>query len=354
MGAAAAHAIRGLPSGAFAFVMATGIVSTAFEIVGWDPLSIALLVVAIFGFGLLVVAFIWRLVSYPGNVMHDAQDPNRAFGFFTIVAAINVVGIRLYTPEAPTLTIVLALISVPLWLLLTYGVPGMLMLRTRNAPISHQIDGSWFLWVVGTQSLATVAAAIGKDMQSHVLSAIAVAMWGIGVLLYLMLSTLVTLRLLTVPSSPRTLGPAYWIYMGATAITVLAGSRIMLLSADLPIMRATGAVVSGFTYMLWAFGVWWVPLLVIFGVWRHVFHRVRMRYEAGLWSIVFPLGMYSVASMHFGVEAQLPLMYTMGEVGTWIAGVAWLLATVAMTRAGVLGWRRREALQTRDNDGLRT
>ena len=167
-------------------------------------------------------------------------------------------------------------------------------------------------------------------MQNQSLAAIAVALWGIGVVLYLMLATLVTLRLLTTRNDAAGLGPSYWIYMGATAITVLAGSRILVLPADLPIMVATSAVVSGLTFVLWAFGVWWVPLLVIFGVWRHGIRRVPLRYENGLWSIVFPLGMYSVASMHFGAETHLPLVATLGEIGTWISGAAWLAVAVAM------------------------
>jgi len=188
--------------------------------------------------------------------------------------------------------------------------------------------------VVATQSLATVAAVTGKATGSPAVAAIAVALWGIGVMLYLMLATLVTLRLLTVPSRLDTFAPTYWIYMGATAITVLAGSRILLLASGLPIMRATAAVVSGLTFVLWAFGVWWVPLLIVFGIWRHVVNRERLRYETGLWSSVFPLGMFSVASMYFGAVVQLAFMVTIGRVGTGVAGVAWIAVTIGMVHAG--------------------
>jgi tellurite resistance protein TehA-like permease len=230
-------------------------------------------------------------------------------------------------------------LSVPLWLLCSYGVPANLILRPRTGPVASDIDGSWFLWVVGTQSLATVSAVFAAGPGAEEFAAPAVALWGIGVLLYLMLATLVTLRLLTVPSRPDSFNPSYWIYMGATAITVLAGSTIVVLPGDIPVVRATASVVSGLTYLLWAFGVWWVPLLVIFGLWRHVVHRVPMRYEAAMWSIVFPLGMYSVASAHFGLAAHLPLLVTIGELGAGIAGAAWLLAMAAMVMAAV-GWAR--------------
>src|SRR5690606_36284217 len=187
-------------------------------------------------------------------------------------------GVRLY-PIAPVATIVLGILSVPIWILLTYGVPAALILGERPDPVAARVDGGWFLWVVGTQSLATAAAAVGQQLHTPAFAAIAVALWGIGIVLYLMLATLVTLRLLTTRNDAASLGPSYWIYMGATAITVLAGSRILVLPADLPIMAATAQVVSGLTFVLWAFGVWWVPLLVIFGVWRHGIRRVPLRYE---------------------------------------------------------------------------
>lgn len=328
-------AIRTLPPGSFAFVMATGIVSTAFMVVGWTVLSVLLLTIALGGLLLLTVATGWRLAAHRQAMVADAVNPAKAFGYFTIVAAINVVGVRLYA-EAPLATIILGIISVPLWLVLTYGVPAALMLRSSDKSAASEVNGGWFLWVVGTQSLATAAATIAPSSGNQALAAIAVALWGIGVMLYVILATLVTLRLLTVRSDPITLGATYWIYMGATAITVLAGSRILVLSADLPIMAATSGIVSGLTFVLWAFGVWWVPLLVIFGVWRHAVRKVPLHYESELWSIVFPLGMYSVASIHFGVETGLPLVVAMGEVGAWIAGVVWLVVAASM----VVSFRR--------------
>jgi len=323
-----------LPPGSFAFVMATGILSTALAIVGCHVLSLVLLVIAVGSLTVLAVLAVMRVALFRPEVARDAQDPKRAFGFFTIVAAINVVGVRLYSPGAQTATIGLAVVSVPLWVLFTYGIPSTLMLRPHTDPVAGNIDGSWFLWVVATQSLATVAAVTGKATGSPAVAAVAVALWGIGVMLSLMLATLVTLRLLTVPSRLDTFAPTYWIYMGATAITVLAGSRILLLASDLPIIRATAAVVSGLTFVLWAFGVWWVPLLIVFGIWRHVVNRERVRYETGLWSIVFPLGMFSVASMYFGAVAQLAFMVTIGRVGTGVAGVAWIAVTIGMIHAG--------------------
>ncbi|MET4705224.1 tellurite resistance protein TehA-like permease [Frigoribacterium sp. UYMn621] len=313
--------------------MATGILSSAFALIGWSAPSFVLLIIALVGLAVLVALATTRVMLFRSEIASDARDPARAFGFFTTVAALNVVGIRLYTPAQPWVTIALAVISVPLWVLLAYGIPGALILGPREEPVANRVDGSWFLWVVGTQSVAIVAAITGASTGNSLLADVAVALWGIGVVLYLLLAALVSLRLLTTRSEPGSFSPSYWIFMGATAISVLAGSQILLLPATLPVVRATALLVSGISYVLWAFGTAWVPLLVIFGVWRHLVKRVPFRYETSLWSVVFPLGMYSVASLHFGAVANLPPLSAIGEGAVAVAALAWAVVTVVALRA---------------------
>jgi tellurite resistance protein TehA-like permease len=132
-----------------------------------------------------------------------------------------------------------------------------------------------------------------------------------------------------VPMTPQALGPPYWILMGATAITVLAGAKILGLPATLPAVGATAGFVEGFSYALWAFGTWWIPLLVILGFWRHVRQRWPLTYEPPLWSVVFPLGMYSVATLSFGQVAGISFMAPVARVMIWVAVAAWVLVAAA-------------------------
>ena len=83
--------------------------------------------------------------------------------------------------------------------------------------------------------------------------------------------------------------------MGATAITVVAGARIVQM-ADAPMVAATRGLIAGTAVLFWAFGTWLIPPPIAAGVWRHVVHRIPLRYEATAWSVVFPLGMYGVGS----------------------------------------------------------
>jgi tellurite resistance protein TehA-like permease len=117
--------------------------------------------------------------------------------------------------------------------------------------------------------------------------------------------------------------------MGATAISVLAGTRDLGLPADIPVVGATAGFVEGFGFALWAFGTWWIPLLVILGLWRHVRRHWPLAYEPALWSVVFPLGMYSVATLAFGKVAHLAFMEPLARVMLWVAVAAWALVAGA-------------------------
>jgi len=117
--------------------------------------------------------------------------------------------------------------------------------------------------------------------------------------------------------------------MGATAISVLAGARVLTVPADLPVVRATSSFVEGFSFALWAFGTWWIPLLLILGLWRHVRRHWPLTYEPTLWSVVFPLGMYSVATLTFGKAAHLTFMEPLARFMIWVALAAWVLVAAA-------------------------
>lgn len=324
--------VADLHPGYAALVMATGIISTGFFLFGWRVLSAILLVVAIVGFAVLLVAYCWRLVVFPRRVLADARDPGRGFGFFTLVAAPNVVGMRLALDHHVLAAAVLGLASLPVWLLLTYAIPGSMIVGHRQQPVLPRTNGSWFLWVVGTQSLAGAAATLAAASPGlrASLAPLAVTFWGIGVVLYLMLASLVTARLLDEPVTPHALSPTYWVYMGATAITVLAAAKILALPGTLPVLVSTRQVVSGLAFLLWAFGTWWIPLLLIFAAVRHLVRGAPPGYQPTLWSMVFPLGMYAAASANFGEATGVGFMVAIARVEIWVALAAWLGVAAAM------------------------
>jgi len=100
--------------------------------------------------------------------------------------------------------------------------------------------------------------------------------------------------------------------------------------ADAPMVAATRGLIAGAAVVFWAFATWLIPALVAAGWWRHVTHRVPLCYEATLWSIVFPLGMYAVGGIYLGQADHLPVVDWIGKASLWVAFAAWTLILIAM------------------------
>jgi tellurite resistance protein TehA-like permease len=95
------------------------------------------------------------------------------------------------------------------------------------------------------------------------------------------------------------------------------------------------AFVDGTTLVLWAWATWWIPLLVIIGIWRHVICREPLTYHPMYWSLVFPLGMYTLATHRLALAADFTPLKSVAQVLIWIAFATWLLSMLGLLRSGL-------------------
>ncbi|WP_347351565.1 tellurite resistance/C4-dicarboxylate transporter family protein [Intrasporangium sp.] len=325
--------VEGLTPGYYALVMACGIVSLGLQLVGQDALSAALFGVCIIAYAVLCVLNLWRFIGYRHAMASDFRAPRRAFGFFTFVAGTNVLGARAAAEEWYTVTIVLLLVAAVVWLVLGYVIPWSAVLSQDHRPVVELANGTWFIWVVASQSVAVSAATLEVVFSDarHYLAVLAVLSWSIGVFLYAASAIIVSLRIMLYDLDPKEFDPPYWVSMGAIAITVVAGARIVEMQSA-PMVDATRGLIAGLSVVFWAFATWLIPVLIAAGVWRHYVRKVPLRYEATLWSMIFPLGMYSVACITLGRADHLPIVEWIGTHWLWVALAAWLIVFVAMVR----------------------
>jgi tellurite resistance protein TehA-like permease len=326
-------AVRGMPPGYFALVMATGIISVGMYLIGVRTLSFVLMVVCGTAYLVLVLLTGWRVIAYRLAVVADLHDPYRGFQFFTFVAGTNVLAARLAIEGWFTAAAILLGVAGITWLLLGYAVPWLAVLGRTARPILGAANGTWFIWVVASQSVAVVAAVLEPEAGDAraLLAIVAILSWSVGVFLYGAVGVFVSLRLVLYEIRPEDVDAPYWVSMGACAITVLAGARIVEM-ADAPMVSVTRGLVGGISVMFWAFATWLIPVLVAVGVWRHVKRRLPLRYGATLWSIAFPVGMYAVAGIYLGRADKLPLVGQIGTASLWVALVVWLAVFTAMIR----------------------
>jgi tellurite resistance protein TehA-like permease len=340
--------VKHLSPAYFALVMATGVVSIA----AWD-FQLPVLAMGLFAFNLVAYAVVasltaLRAIRYPGLFFADMTDHRLGPGFFTAVAGSCILGTQfLLMVHSLAAAIVFLALGTALWIGLTYTIFTALTVKREKPPLEKGLTGAWLIAVVATQSIAVLAALIARDWPQPLrleLNFFALSMWLWGGMFYIWIISLIFYRYTFFIFSPGDLTPPYWINMGAMAISTLAGARLVQNTPDAPFLASLLPFIKGFTVFYWATGTWWIPMLLVLGVWRHLIQRFPLRYDPLYWGAVFPLGMYTVATMQMAAALDLPFLAPLSPVAFVAALVAWTLAC-----AGLL-WELRKLVRPREHN----
>jgi tellurite resistance protein TehA-like permease len=205
----------------------------------------------------------------------------------------------------------------------------------RKPNLHTGLNGTWLLLVVATEGVAILATAVARLVATPLpLALLALGAWLLGGILYVMLITLIFYRWCFVPMSVSEMTEPWWINMGAMAIATLAGSRLILLAHDLGVLPDSGQpVLFILTTACWVMATFWIPLLAILFIAKHAVHGDRIRYTSAEWSVVFPLGMYTAATIAYADAASMPFLIKVAQVTVLIALAAWALAVIGLLRA---------------------
>ena len=305
--------------------MATGIVSIAAHNFGLHAVSLVLL-------GLAVLAFIPQFVIHalrarqPLLLLRHASAPRSGLPALGFVAATAVVRTRLVLlggEGARVIAIVLFAVGALVWLpiivsvlpTLTRGIFGSLQIAARSR-------GEWLLGVVSTEGLAVRLGALAPGQHSA-LHVVVTVLWGFGGLLYLPIFWLLAVRVRRYRLSPREFTPDLWILMGAIAIFCVGGATSYRGNPG----SAAGVVLIGG----WALASAWIPALVAGELWR-VARLGRPRFTPARWTMVFPLGMYSVCGVLTGGRFGVAWIDHVGHWWFVVALAAWVAVALGEAR----------------------
>ena len=275
-----------------------------------------------------------RIRYYFSNIVEDITSHAKGPGFFTLVAGTSVFGSQLIIVVGNhQLSWILWFAAIILWVIIMYTFFTAVTIRKNKPSVAEGINGAWLIASVGTQSisiLGTLLAPYAAGETQRIILFFTLAMYFLGCMLYLNIITLIFYRFTFVEFKFEALTPPYWINMGAVAITTLAGATLIL-QADLsPLVNEITPFLKGFTLFFWITGTWWIPLLFILAIWRHLIHHYPFHYDPQYWGMAFPLAMYTTSTYQFSKALDVSFLMVIPKIMFVIALGAWIFGFVGM------------------------
>ena len=325
------NAVKDFPPGYFAMVMATGIISAASQQLHYALIAQALFLLNNVLYFIILIITVIRLFLFYQQVKADLANHATGAGFLTFVAASCILGTgyvqgqHLFSPA-----IWLLVVAIIAWLILVYSFLPLVILKKEKPSPEKGLNGSWLLLVVAIQSPTILAASLAShvSLATTISFFIALCSWLLGILLYVVILTLIVYRLLFYPVNAAEVSPSFWIDTGAAAISVLAGVTLIHAFAGTPDYDAYIPVIRIIILLLWAAATFWLPLLLILETWRH--YKAGFSYSPAYWSMVFPLGMYTIATLQLASVVPMHFLDALANAFIYVAWAAWLIVFIGM------------------------
>jgi len=217
-----------------------------------------------------------------------------------------------------------------------YALFASMTIKSQKPSLEVGINGSWSMAVVSTQSVSILGILLAEKSTNEVMFFVGLCLFFIGCMLYIPIISLIFYRFLFFRLIPKDLQPPYWINMGALAITTLAGTRLILNGSSSVLIAELSVFLKGFTLFFWSFGMWWIPLLIILGIWRHIYNKISFAYNPQYWGMVFPLGMFTASTIQLSKALDLPFLMIIPRYFIYIALFAWMLIFWGMIKKIIL------------------
>jgi len=263
-------------------------------------------------------------------------------GLATIVNGLLIFGLPRWGQVAVEAAHALWLADAALSVVCGMAIPYLMF--TRQSHGLEQMTAVWLLPMVASEVAAVTAGLLAPHVTDpaarlEVLTA-GYGLWALSVPLALGVLVILFLRLALHKLPPAAMAASSWLALGpigtgALGLLVLGAAAPSILAANG--LGELGAAARGVCLIgglaLWAYGLWWLAMAVLFTA-RYL--RGGLPFNIGWWGYTFPLGVFAVATLKLGGQLPIPALAVAGEALVASLAAVWLVVA-ARTAAGA--WR---------------
>ncbi|WP_249672133.1 TDT family transporter [Pseudomonas abieticivorans] len=328
----------------FAVVMGTGVLALALSLMSPTWPAVHALARGLWLLGM--AQFVLFSALYLARWVLFFDEARRIFGHSTVSMFIGTIPMGLATllngywlfglPQwgdgAVPLVEALWWLDVGMALLCGVGIPFLMF--TRQAHSIDQMTAVWLLPVVA----AEVAAASGGLLAPHLADPAAqlrvlvtsYVLWAFSVPVAFAILTILLLRMALHKLPHENMAASSWLALGpigtgALGMLVLGAHAPQVFAAN-AVLPVVGQVAQGLGVIaaisLWGFGLWWMLLAVLITL-RYL--RSGIPFNLGWWGFIFPLGVYTLATVRLGEVLHMSFFTVVGQVLVVVLALMWLM-----------------------------
>lgn len=314
----------------FSYVLGSAGISIVFYLTGWNLLSIIFLYLTVISYVGLVGMFLIRLALFGRRFLKEIFNVHDFFDYLIFSSATSALSIRFCLSEYNSLSLGLAWAGAIFSVLIIYTLIGQLLFQEKSSVES--ISPFWLLISVALHSIGLTITTLWDHglLMDPIFLVAAVCFWSCAVLFYIMLMALSLYRFFLVSFDVKNISPAYWTCVGAAAIAALDGGRLTLIQNGPSFLEAARPFIEGCVILFWAWAIAWIPLLILMEIFKYGYFKSEFRYHPVLWTMIYPLAMYTLATDHMAMKYQFSFIGSTVPFWIWTTFSCWLLILISI------------------------
>ena len=341
-------AVRYFHPGWFASVMGTGILAVATHhadalVPGLEGVAVALWLLSTAFLVILIVPWVARWLIFSKEAWADTGHSTRGPFYATLPIGLLVLGTDFAAIGSTRMDAGTAIqVAQGLWIVGTvlafiFGVLVPYRWFTSPSVPLDQVNGGWFIPPVGNIVVPAAAAPLigtwGSEEACRFICIVAFALFGIGLLLFIVVAVLLIGRLIEHAMPEAHLAPTLWIGLGPIGVGSLALGRLSVTATPVFGAYAPEAHVMLLlaATVLWGFGLWWITIAIALTI--HYLGK-PFPFAMSWWAFTFPLGAFTVSTFVLGDAYDAGYLAWFG-FALWALLVAFWVVVLVRTIAGL-------------------